>query len=70
MTKRVLIWWSTGAASYVAAKIALRQYPEALVVRCETGNEDPDDWPMTQPIIPVCDFLCAMIDPDQQGGER
>lgn len=44
MTRRVLIWWSTGAASYVAAKIALRQYPEALVVRCETGNEDPDNY--------------------------
>lgn len=44
MTRRTLIWWSTGAASYVAAKIALRQYPGALVVRCETSNEDPDNY--------------------------
>ncbi|MBK8772715.1 MAG: hypothetical protein IPM06_20125 [Rhizobiales bacterium] len=44
MMDRVLIWFSTGAASYVAAKIALRQYPGALVVRCETSNEDPDNY--------------------------
>jgi hypothetical protein len=40
---RVLVWWSTGAASYVAAKLALRKYPNALIVRCETGNEDEDN---------------------------
>ena len=41
---RVLIWWSTGAASFAAATIALRQHPDALIVRCETGNEDPDNY--------------------------
>lgn len=44
MNNRVLIWWSTGAASYAAAKIALRKYPDALIVRCETGNEDEDNY--------------------------
>ena len=41
---RVLCWWSTGAASYVAAMLALRQYPDALIVRCETANEDEDNY--------------------------
>ncbi len=41
---RVLIWWSTGAASYVAAKLALRQHPDALLVRCDTDNEDVDNY--------------------------
>jgi hypothetical protein len=42
--RRTLIWWSTGAASYAAAKIALRKYPDALIVRCETENEDEDNY--------------------------
>lgn len=41
---RTLIWWSTGAASYVAAQIVLKENPDAIVVRCETGNEDPDNY--------------------------
>ena len=40
---RVLIWFSSGAASYVAARLALREYPEALVVMCDTNNEDEDN---------------------------
>lgn len=41
---RTLIWWSTGAASFVAAQLTLRDNPDAMVVRCETGNEDPDNY--------------------------
>ncbi len=41
---RTLIWWSTGAASFVAAQLALRENPEVIVVRCETNNEDPDNY--------------------------
>lgn len=44
MTPRTLIWWSTGAASFVAAQLALRENPEAVIVRCETNNEDPDNY--------------------------
>ncbi len=44
MTPRTLIWWSTGAASFVAAQLALRENPEAIIVRCETNNEDPDNY--------------------------
>jgi hypothetical protein len=41
---RTLIWWSTGAASAIMARLVLREEPEALIVRCETGNEDPDNY--------------------------
>ncbi|CAN7597240.1 hypothetical protein [Bosea sp. LjRoot237] len=41
---RTLIWWSTGAASFVAAQLTLRDNPAALLVRCETNNEDPDNY--------------------------
>lgn len=41
---RTLIWWSTGAASFVSAQLTLRENPEAVIVRCETNNEDPDNY--------------------------
>jgi hypothetical protein len=40
---RTLVWFSGGAASAVAAKIVLKTVPDAILVRCETGNEDPDN---------------------------
>jgi hypothetical protein len=43
MSVRTLIWFSTGAASAIAAKLVLRDTPDALLVRCDTGNEDPDN---------------------------
>lgn len=39
MTPRTIVWFSTGAASAVAA----RMVPEAILVRCETGAEDEDN---------------------------
>lgn len=44
MSDRTLIWWSTGAASFVAAQLTLRDNPDAIIVRCETNNEDPDNY--------------------------
>ena len=41
---RTLIWFSTGAASFAAAKIVLAENPDAILVRCETNNEDPDNY--------------------------
>ena len=41
---RTIIWWSTGAASAVTARLALRETPEAIIARCDTGNEDPDNY--------------------------
>lgn len=44
MSNRTIIWWSTGAASAVMAHHAVRQFPDAVVARCETANEDPDNY--------------------------
>lgn len=44
MNKRHLLWWSTGAASAVMCRIYLRDEPESIIVRCETNNEDPDNY--------------------------
>lgn len=41
---RTVIWWSTGAASAVACRMILREEPEAIIARCETNNEDPDNY--------------------------
>lgn len=41
---RTLIWFSAGAASAVAAHLTLRNIPDAILVRCETGNEDEDNY--------------------------
>lgn len=40
---RTLIWFSSGAASAVAASVVLAEDSSALMVRCETGNEDEDN---------------------------
>ncbi|RWH88002.1 MAG: hypothetical protein EOR77_25770 [Mesorhizobium sp.] len=42
--RRTIVWWSTGAASAVAARLALQATPSAIVARCETGNEDDDNY--------------------------
>lgn len=44
MMRRTIMWWSTGAASAVAAHLLLRQEPDAIVARCETNNEDEDNY--------------------------
>jgi len=41
---RTVIWWSTGAASFVAAQMTLKENKDAIIARCETGNEDPDNY--------------------------
>lgn len=40
---RTLVWVSAGAASSVAAKLTLRDTPDAVLVYCETGGEHPDN---------------------------
>ncbi len=42
-SRRTIIWWSSGAASAVACCMTLRENPEAIIARCETNNEDPDN---------------------------
>lgn len=41
---RIIAWWSTGAASAVMAQMALRENPQTIIARCETANEDPDNY--------------------------
>lgn len=44
MSDRILAWVSGGAASIVAAKLAISRYGDRVeLVRCETGNEDEDN---------------------------
>lgn len=40
--RRTVCWFSCGAASAVAAKMTLRENPDAVVVYCETGAEHED----------------------------
>jgi hypothetical protein len=47
---RTLVWWSTGAASAIAARLTLAETPDALIVRCETGNEDEDNYRFEQDV--------------------
>jgi hypothetical protein len=42
--RRTIMWWSTGAASAIAARLILRETPQAIIARCETNNEDPDNY--------------------------
>lgn len=41
---RTIIWWSTGTASAVVCRLILTEEPEATIARCETSNEDPDNY--------------------------
>lgn len=40
--RRVICWFSCGAASAVATRMTLREHPEAIVAYCETGSEHED----------------------------
>jgi 3'-phosphoadenosine 5'-phosphosulfate sulfotransferase (PAPS reductase)/FAD synthetase len=43
MSRRTICWFSGGAASAVATKIAVREWPEAEVVYCDTSAEHDDN---------------------------
>ena len=40
---RTIAWFSCGAASAVAAQLALKRYPDTIVARCVVDNEHPDN---------------------------
>ncbi len=42
-TVRTVAWFSCGATSAVAAKIALERDPSTIVAYCDTGSEHPDN---------------------------
>ena len=39
---RTVAWFSAGAASAVATKLAIAEHPDTIVVRIDTGSEHPD----------------------------
>ena len=41
--KRVICWFSCGAASAVATKLTLKDFPEAEIIYQDTGSEHPDN---------------------------
>ncbi len=43
MNNRVISWFSCGAASAVATKLAFEKYPNLLPVYCDTGSEHLDN---------------------------
>jgi 3'-phosphoadenosine 5'-phosphosulfate sulfotransferase (PAPS reductase)/FAD synthetase len=40
---RIVCWFSCGAASAVATKLALKKYGQAEIVYCDTSSEHPDN---------------------------
>lgn len=45
MNDRVIVWFSCGAASAVVAFESLKQFPNVLIVNCDTRpNEHPDNY--------------------------
>ena len=43
MSENVILWFSCGAASAVACKIALKQYPGARIVYQHIASSHPDN---------------------------
>ena len=62
---RTLIWLSTGAASAVMAQLTLRQTPDAIIVRCETGNEDPDNYRFEADIMRLLGRTMTLLHSDE-----
>lgn len=50
---RMVVWFSCGAASAVAAKLV---EPDVII------DEIPIDQPVTQALSPECDFLCSLAE--------
>lgn len=42
-TTRTVAWFSAGAASAVATKLAIADDPDTIVARCDPGSEHPDN---------------------------
>ncbi|MBN7755466.1 hypothetical protein JYP46_01400 [Nitratireductor aquimarinus] len=63
--KRTLIWWSTGAASAIMCRLMLREEPEALIVRCETNNEDPDNYRFEADVMRWLDASVTLLQSDE-----
>jgi hypothetical protein len=62
---RTLIWWSTGAASAVMAQLMLWRKPDAIIVRCETSNEDPDNYRFEADIMRLLNRSMTLLKSDE-----
>jgi len=62
---RNLIWWSTGAASAVMAWLVLKEEPDSLIVRCETANEDPDNYRFEADVMKYLDRSITLLKSDE-----
>jgi hypothetical protein len=62
---RTLIWWSTGAASAVMAQLMLWRNPAAIIVRCETSNEDPDNYRFEADIMRLLNRTMTLLKSDE-----
>lgn len=65
MIQRTLLWWSTGAASAVMARLMLWRQPDAVIVRCETGNEDPDNYRFEADIMRLLNRTMTLLKSDE-----
>jgi hypothetical protein len=65
MKPRTLIWFSTGAASAVAAKLMLWREPNAMIVKCETYNEDPDNYRFEADVMKMLGRTLISLESDE-----
>jgi hypothetical protein len=64
---RVLIWFSSGAASAIAAQLTFRKWPDAIMVRCETNNEDPDNYRFEADVVKWLKRPVTLLKSDEYG---
>ena len=55
MKSRTIVWWSSGAASAVVVRMSPS---DAIIARCETFNEDPDNYRFESEVMR---FLCREV---------
>ena len=41
---RTIVWWSSVGPSGIVCKLMLAENPDAIIARCETSNEDEDNY--------------------------
>jgi hypothetical protein len=63
--RRTLIWWSTGAASAVMTWHALLRWPDAIIARCETANEDPDNYRFEADVMAKLNRTVTLLKSDE-----
>lgn len=65
---RTLCWVSMGAASVIAARMELRENPDAILVRCDTNNEDEDNHRFEADVVRWLNRSVTIIKSDEYDG--